>query len=103
MMLGSRVHFLDDLFPALLGQWRNREADEFAVIARVEPQIADTDRLLDRSNLRNIPRLNRDQAWLGNMQIGHLIERRGGAVIIHANMVQNAKRGAPGTDGRHLV
>ena len=44
-----------------------------------------------------------DQAGLGNMQGRHLVEGRGRAVIIHANVIQQAQGGAAGADGGHFV
>ena len=50
-----------------------------------------------------IPRLQRNQAGLGNMQIGELVERRGGSIVVHANMVENTDRSAARPDGDHVV
>ena len=47
--------------------------------------------------------VNGDQAGLGNVQVGHLVQRRGRAVIVHADVVQEAQRGAAGADGGHFV
>src|SRR5437867_7108191 len=46
--LGELVHHLHQLAAPLLGERRQRDADEVAVVGGVEPQVGGEDRLLDR-------------------------------------------------------
>ena len=46
--LGVLVHELRQLLAALLGQRGNRDADDLAVVGRVQPEVGAADRLLDR-------------------------------------------------------
>ena len=97
------MQLLHQLLAALLGERRNGQADDLAVVGRVEAQVGDADGLLDRPDLRNVPRLDGDQRRLGNVQVGNLVERRGRTVIVHADMIQESQGSAPGADGGHLV
>src|SRR3954463_3226097 len=46
-VLGDPADHPDELLAALLGQLRNREADDLSVVARGQPQVGLHDRLLD--------------------------------------------------------
>ena len=97
------MQLLDQFLAALFGQRRDGQPDDLAVVGRVEAQVGGADGLLDGADLRNVPRLDGDQGRLGNVQVGDLVQRRGRAVVIHADVVQDAQRGAPGADGGHVV
>src|SRR5689334_17689985 len=47
-LLHLLVELLHQVLPPLLGERRDREPDEGAVVARSEPEVAADDRLLDR-------------------------------------------------------
>src|SRR5436190_15731559 len=103
MVFGDMVQSLDKLLAALLGQRRNGYADEFTVVPRIEAEVGGADRLLDRSDLRHVPRRDGNQRRLRHVQVGKLVQRRRRAVVIDANVIQDAQRGAAGADGRHLM
>src|ERR1039457_2999477 len=90
MVLGHAVQFLDELLAPLFGERRYRQADDLAVVARVQPQIAGADHLLDQSDLGYVPWLDGDQVRFRDVQVGNLIEWRGRTVVVHPKVVQNA-------------
>ena len=69
----------------------------------VQAQIGGADGLLDGADLGDVPGLDGDQRRLGNVQVADLVERRGRAVVIDADVVENADRRAAGADGGHVV
>src|SRR5262245_46086178 len=103
MVLSRGVQALDHLLAALLRERGNGQADDFAIVGGIEPEVRHADGLLDGPDLGDIPRRNGNQARLGYVEIGDLIARHERAAGVHADMVQNSERSAPRTDGGHLV
>src|SRR5207237_43674 len=77
-------------------QRRDGEADELAVGHRVEAEIALADGLLDVLDLTLLPRLDGDQTRLGDADGGHLLDRRGHAVVVDPDAVEHARVGPAG-------
>src|SRR5580704_975277 len=103
VMLGNAVQAFDEFLAALLGKGRYGQPDHLAIVRRIQAQVGDPDGLLDRADLRCIPRRDRNHAGLGNMQGRHLIQRRGRSVVIHTNVIEQAQSGAAGANGGHFV
>src|SRR5262249_29178268 len=70
---------------------------------RVETEVTLPDRLLDGLERALVPRLDRDHARLGHVDVRHLRERRRGAVVIDLQAVQEARVRAPGAELRELA
>src|ERR1039458_9129210 len=86
-----RSQLLHQSLAALLGERRNGQANDLAVVGRVEAQVGNPDRPFDRPDLRNVPGLDGDQRRFRDVQVGNLVEWRRGAVVIHPDMIQNAQ------------
>ena len=102
-VLRHPVQALHEFFATLLGQGRDRQPDDLAVVGRIETQVRGADGLFNGADLGDIPRLDGDERRLGNVQVRELVQRRRRPVIVHADVIQNSERGAPGPDVRHLV
>ena len=103
MVLRHAVQFLDQLLAPLFGQGRYRQPDDLAVVARVQPQIAGADHLLDQSDLGHVPRLDGDQVRFRDVQVGNLIEWRRRTVVVHPKVIQDAQRRSSGANRGHFV
>src|SRR5438876_7922278 len=57
VLLGHVAHDLHELLPPLLGELRDRQADQLAVVRRRQAQIGLLDRLLDRLDRARVERL----------------------------------------------
>src|SRR4051794_14162969 len=101
-LLRDVVRDLDELLAALLGQRRDRQADEVAVVRRVEPQVGVADRLLDRLDRARIEGLHREQLRLGRVDRRQLLERRRRAVVLDVDAVEERRRRAAGAHGPEL-
>src|ERR671924_683453 len=91
---------LDELLAPLLGELRDRQPDDLAVVGRVEPEVGLLDRALDRRERAGIERLNGQHPRLRNVERRELVERRLLAVVVHSHAVEQRSRRAPGTDRR---
>src|SRR6266481_3248330 len=103
MVLGYSVELLHQLLAALFVERRNRDADQLAIVGGIEAEISRADGFFNGPDLGDVPRLDRDQRWLGNVQVAELVERRGRAVVIDPYMVENADRSAARADDGHVV
>ena len=102
-LLGQLVDVPRELLAALLGERRNRDAHDLAVVGRVQAEAGGADRLFDRAELRRVERLRDDQRRLGNRQAGELVERHLRAVGLDVHAVENRHRRAAGAHARQLV
>src|SRR6266498_3317576 len=88
------AHDLDELLAPLLGQLRNRQPDELAVVRRRQPQIGLLDRPLDALDRPGVVRLNRDRARLRHVHRRELLERCHRPVVVDLDPVEQ-RRGRP--------
>ena len=63
-VLGVVLALLDEVLAALLGQRRERQADDRAVVARRDAEVGGLDGLLDRLERGLVPRLDDEQLRL---------------------------------------
>ena len=75
-LLGHVLGHLDQLLAPLLGERRDVDADDLAVVARVHRELGLLDGLLDLGQHRAVPGLDDHQAGLGDGDRGHLVEGR---------------------------
>src|SRR5437879_2709845 len=73
---------LHQLFATFFGELREHDADDRAVVCRVDAEIAVPNRLLDRTELRHVVGLDDRHARLRDVHRGHLRDRRGRAVVV---------------------
>ena len=73
---------LDQFAAALLGELREHDADDRAVVGRVDAEIGVADRLLDRAELRGVVGLDDRHPRLGDVHRRHLRDRRRRAVVV---------------------
>ena len=92
--LGQVPDDLDELLAPLLGQLRDRQADDLAVVRGLQPEIRLHDRLLDALEGRGIEGLHRQQPRLGGVDRGQLVERCLLAVVVDLDAVEKCRRGA---------
>src|SRR5262245_32829033 len=103
MILGYLMNMLAKRLPTLLRQRRNGNSKELAVRSRVDPQVRGAQSLVDRGENRNVPRLDGDERRFGDMERSDLVERRGGAVIVDNNVIEQMDRGAAGSDRGQIL
>src|SRR2546428_9545278 len=84
----------------LFVQWRNRDADQLAVVARVQPQFGLLNRSFDRADDGPIPGLDDDHPRLRGGDGGELVQRGRIAVILDRDLVHQRRAGPPGADGK---
>src|ERR1044072_6313755 len=92
--LGELMDDFDELFAALFGQRRERNANDVAVVRRRESQVGREDALLDRLEQPFVPRLDSEQLRLGR---GHARDRR------HRHLSEQRGRRLAGAHGREVA
>src|SRR2546425_6347901 len=92
MLLENFMHMLGELFPPLFRERWNWDANQAAVVGRVQTEVRGADRFLNRTDKRNVIRLNSDERWIGGSQLRDLIYRGRSPVIVDLNVVQNGDR-----------
>src|SRR5215813_8269866 len=103
VLLALGLHLLGDLLAPLLGERRDGQADYLAIVHRGETQVRLAERLLHVLEQALLPGLHRDQPRLGNGEAGHAAQRGGRAVVVDPDPLEEAERGATGTDFRQLA
>src|SRR5258708_9602539 len=93
---------LHELAPALLGQRRNRDSDDVAVIRRIEARVTRAQSLLHRPDLALVVDLHDQEARFGRADLGELVERSRRAVVRNHDLVDQGGVGAAGANGLHL-
>ena len=73
-LLGHVLDDLDVLPPALLGERREREPDDGAVVARVDPEVGVPDGLLDRRQRAAVVRAHQQLPGLRDLDAGELLQ-----------------------------
>src|SRR4051794_782946 len=94
-LLGDVMEDLDHLLAPLLGQRRDGQADELAVVGRVQAEVGVADRLLDRLDRVLVVGLHGQQLRLG-VDARELLERRRRAVVVDVDAVEQRGRRAAG-------
>src|SRR3954451_20896774 len=102
-LLGEAPHDLDELPAPFLGQLRDLQADDRAVVVRRQAEVGLHDRPLDRLDRALVVRLDGDQPRLGRVDRRHLAQRRLRAVVVDADAVQQRRAGPPGAHGLELL
>ena len=90
-VLGDAAHDLHQLLAPLLGQRRDRQADDLAVVRWRQPEIGLLDRALDRLHRAGIERLDGQEARLGSSNRGQALQRSGSAVVVDAHAVEESR------------
>src|SRR3989440_585936 len=91
------------LAAALLVQRRDGDADDLAVVGRVEAELGFLQSLLHRRDDAAVPGLDDDHASLGCADRGQLVERRGIAVVLDRDAIDQRGAGPAGPDGLDLL
>ena len=91
------------LAAALLVQRRDGDADDLAVVGRVEAELRFLQSLLHRGDDAAVPGLDDDHASLGYADRGQLVERRGIAVVLDRDAIDQRGAGPAGPDGLDLL
>src|SRR6478735_6160134 len=99
-LLRHVAHDLDELLAPLLGQLRDRQPDQLAVVRGREAEIGLLDRPLDRRDRVRVEGLDRQQARLRRADRRELLERCLLAVVVDLDAVERGRRGAAGAEGR---
>src|SRR6267143_1987340 len=86
----------------LLIQRRDRDPDQRAVVAGVQPQLRLLDRLLHSADDGAVPRLDQDQTCLGHGDGGQLVQRRGISVVLDGELVHQGWAGSSRPDRQDL-
>ena len=93
-ILGVFADLLREILAALLGQLREDEADNAAVILRVDAEIRGLDGLFDGLEKRAIPRLDDERAGIGGRDGADLVDGARLAVVLHRDAVEHLRVGA---------
>ena len=96
-----------DAFSYLLGYFASTllcelgdcQADDGAVVAGIEADVRFEDGLFDGADGAAVPGLNDDETGLRGTDGGELVEGRGGAVVVHLEVLYDGGAGAAGSDG----
>src|SRR5262249_20533985 len=92
VLLQNLVDVFRELLAAFLGQSGNGNSDDAAVVRWIESQIRSADGFLDRTDERNVIRLNSDERGVGSCQLPNLVYRSGNSVVVDLNAVQDRDR-----------
>src|SRR5579864_2548060 len=94
-LLGLAMDDLDQVLAALLGELRDRDADQLSVVARVEPEVTLLNRLLDGAERGAVVGLDDQHAGLRDADPGDGLEWRRGPVVVDGEPLQQCRRSAP--------
>src|SRR6185312_9981712 len=94
---------LDEVLAPLLGELRDRQPDQLAVVRRRETEVRLLDRLLDRLDRGRVERLDRQHARLRRVDRREVLERRGRAVVVDRDAVEQRRRRAAGPHGVEVL
>src|SRR5438876_6516467 len=89
--------------PALFIQGRDRDPDQLAVVAGVQPQFRLLNCFLHGADDGPVPRLDEDHARLGHRDGGQLIQGRRVAVVLDREFVDQRRAGPSGADRQDLL
>jgi len=97
-LLGTLPHELHEFVPAFFGQARDLDPDHLAVILRVETEAGPEHGPLDRRDLRAVERANYDQVRIRRHDVRHVLQGRGGPVVLHGHRFHQRWTGSPGVN-----
>src|SRR2546425_9621142 len=95
-LLREFVHHLHQLAAALLGERRNGNANDGAVVRRREPEVRGEQGPLGRLEQGFVPGLDREQLRLGRRHVGALVERHLASVLLDAHETEQRPWRLPG-------
>src|SRR5581483_5271068 len=93
------AHDLDEILAPFLGQLRDRQADQLAVVRRRETEVGLLDRLLDRADRARVERLHGEHARLRHADRRELLQRRLRSVVVDLDAVKERRRGSARAHG----
>src|SRR5437868_5832107 len=96
--LRALMDLLHQLLAAILRQLGQHEADDLAVIGWIDAQVRLLDGFLDRTEHAAVPRLDQHHAGIGSADIGHAIDRRRRAVVVHLDSIEQSWTSPTGAD-----
>src|SRR5262252_7414777 len=94
---------LDVLAPALLGELREDDPDDRAVIGRVDAKVAVPDRLLDRCQRCLVEWLDNHHPRLRHMERSQLVHGCLGPVVLGRDLVEHRRMRPAGADAGELL
>jgi hypothetical protein len=101
-LLRHVAHDLDELLAALLGELRDREADQLAVVGWGQAQVGLLDRALDGRDRVRVEGLDGQHARLRRADRRQLLERGLLAVVVDLDAIEQGRRCAAGAQRREL-
>ena len=96
MLLALALDHLDELLAALFGERRNGHPHQLRVAHGIHPQARGVDRFLDHLDHGLLPGLDDDQPRVRHGDVGHVLQRREGAVVVDPHALQQRGVGAAG-------
>src|SRR3954452_16087013 len=102
-VLALAARHLDHVPAALLGELREDDADDLAVVARVDPEVGVADRALHALQLARVVGLDDGHAGLGDLHRGELVERGPGPVVLDLDAVEHGRAGPAGAHAAEVV
>ena len=96
------MHEFHHVLAPVFRQLRDGETNNGAIVGGIEPKVGLLDRLFDRFKRSFIVRLNRQQARIRHAHARELLEGRRCAVVIDAQLLNEAGAGAAGTNSREV-
>src|SRR5689334_5906649 len=90
-ILGIGARHLGDVLATLFGERRQRDADDGARGHRVQAEVRFVDRFLDGLDHGFLPGRNHQRARVFDADVGHLLERRVGAVIVDLHVLDERR------------
>ena len=94
-VLALGLGLLDQLAATLLGQLRDGDPDDVAVVGRVHAEVGVADRVLDVAQLAGLVGLDDDQPRLGDVDARQLGDRRRRAVVVDVDAGEHAGLARP--------
>src|SRR5207248_7178988 len=100
--LGLVLHDLHKLLTPLLGELRERQADDLAVVGGVDTEVGVLDGLLDGLHRVLVVGLDDEKSSLGHVEARQLLQRHLGAVIVDLQLLDKRRRRSPGAHAGEL-
>ena len=101
-LLGLVPDHLDEVLAPLLGQRREAQPDDVAVVGGRDAEVRRLDRLLDAGQGRLVVGRDHEQARLGDAQAGDGPELGLGPVDVHPEVLDEARRGPARPDAAEV-
>ena len=101
-VLALGLNDLDVLLAAFLRQFGDGDPDDVAVIGRVGTDLGITERTLNVAQRRLVEGRDEDGAGVRDGERGELLQRGGGTLVLHQDLVVQDRVGTPGADGSEV-